>query len=403
VTRTPRAKADANARLSLSNAYQRIGNIQSLSGDFNGSLESERKAVAMCEALLNLDPKSVEYRELASQNYLNLGEALHRSASGAATSDELEREALDSYRQSLSIRQTLLAADPTNIQRRAYVHQAYERIGFVYVETGFVDGQVENYRRALENFRQAQEISEALSASDPQNAHFRRMVADGQMSIGTAQRFMGDSSGALESFNKAQPIFESLAAADPTNLEAQRDLAYLYTNIAIARSQNKDAREAIKYAWRALAIFGKLRAANPTNVEDRIDTIQLYDALGDVLSKTHDIDVAMENYRKALSLIEPWLASEPQSREAKQFFARETTAVGKLYKMTAVDIKTHADKQVKSWRAARDWYRKSLGVWQEMRLQGILNDADANKPDEIMREIARCDSALKEISQHKGR
>lgn len=388
---------DTDARLSLSIAYQRAGNIQSLSGDFAGSLESERKAVATCEALLNLDPKNVEYQNLASQSYLNLGEALHRSATSVSASDAVGSEALESYRKSLVIRQALLVDDPTNMQRRTSVMQTYERIGFAYIETGFFDGKTENYRLALESFRHAQEICDALLASDPQNARLKRMVADGHMSIGTAQRFMGDLSGALESFGKTQPIFESLAAADPTNLEAQRDLAYLYANIAITYSTNGDVSEAKDHARRALAIFEKLHTANPTNIEDRIDTIQLYNAMGDVLSKKREVKEAKENYQKALSLVGTWLASEPGSKAGKRFLANDSAALGNLYAMVGADAKTRADAQAKSWREARDWYQKSLDVWQGMRVQGILNPADSNKPDEISREIARCNSALEKF------
>jgi hypothetical protein len=48
-----------------------------------------------------------------------------------------------------------------------------------------------------------------------------------------------------------------------------------------------------------------------------------------------------------------------------------------------------------NWRAAKDSYQKSLAIWQDMKSKGTLSGADANKPDEVAREIARCEQALR--------
>ena len=40
-------------------------------------------------------------------------------------------------------------------------------------------------------------------------------------------------------------------------------------------------------------------------------------------------------------------------------------------------------------------FQQSLIIWMEMRDRGTLSKVDANKPDEIGLEIAKCDAALK--------
>ena len=47
------------------------------------------------------------------------------------------------------------------------------------------------------------------------------------------------------------------------------------------------------------------------------------------------------------------------------------------------------------WREARDSYQKGLDIYQDMKSKGTLGAADANKPDELAKEIAKCDAALK--------
>ena len=47
------------------------------------------------------------------------------------------------------------------------------------------------------------------------------------------------------------------------------------------------------------------------------------------------------------------------------------------------------------WRQARSWYQKSLDVWQDLRSHGTPRSADASKPEELAKEIARCDAHVR--------
>jgi len=49
------------------------------------------------------------------------------------------------------------------------------------------------------------------------------------------------------------------------------------------------------------------------------------------------------------------------------------------------------------WRTARNLYARSLEVWQDMQKRGILTAEDRTKPQEVAREIARCDAALRRL------
>ena len=46
-----------------------------------------------------------------------------------------------------------------------------------------------------------------------------------------------------------------------------------------------------------------------------------------------------------------------------------------------------------SLREACAWYQKSRDIWQDMKDKGTLSSADGDKPDELSKEIARCDAA----------
>jgi hypothetical protein len=56
-----------------------------------------------------------------------------------------------------------------------------------------------------------------------------------------------------------------------------------------------------------------------------------------------------------------------------------------------------AQKQ-EHWRTARDLYAQSLDVCQNMQQRGILTAEDAAKPQEVARELARCDASLRRLA-----
>ena len=50
---------------------------------------------------------------------------------------------------------------------------------------------------------------------------------------------------------------------------------------------------------------------------------------------------------------------------------------------------------LEDWRQARSWYQKSLDVLQDLKTHATLRGADASKPEELSKEIARCDAHVR--------
>ena len=65
-------------------------------------------------------------------------------------------------------------------------------------------------------------------------------------------------------------------------------------------------------------------------------------------------------------------------------------ALGASGKLDAAERREH-------WQTARDLYARSLDVWQDMQKRGILTAEDRTKPQDVTREIAHCDAALRRL------
>ncbi|MDQ3920498.1 MAG: hypothetical protein M3348_18715 [Acidobacteriota bacterium] len=70
--------------------------------------------------------------------------------------------------------------------------------------------------------------------------------------------------------------------------------------------------------------------------------------------------------------------------------------LGGLYAKYATLGGARGDLRRERWREARSWYQKSLDLWHQVGSGGTLSRADADKADEVVREIAKCDTALGE-------
>jgi hypothetical protein len=107
---------------------------------------------------------------------------------------------------------------------------------------------------------------------------------------------------------------------------------------------------------------------------------------------------AQDNRFKALAVLENLSKTDSKAQLSKQQMRRLTAIedmdIAKEYEGIAADARTPVTKRRESWRQAREWYQHSLEQWQGMQAQGKLSSADASRPEEVSREIAKCDVML---------
>ncbi len=95
------------------------------------------------------------------------------------------------------------------------------------------------------------------------------------------------------------------------------------------------------------------------------------------------LDKAAESALQGAKIEEVLVASSPTNTNAQNTLALLYSQLGQ------------SEKELKDWPAAKGAYQKSLAIYQDMKGKGTLAAPDATKPDELTREIARCEDALK--------
>jgi non-specific serine/threonine protein kinase/serine/threonine-protein kinase len=396
---------DYASRRDLSVTYEDIGLIQARAYEWTQAVESQRQALTIREALTANDPNNQDFRSLLGDSYFNFADAMMFSAIryGRKRANVNDRIALENYRKSLSIRETLSEREPTNRVIRRDLAQSYQRIGIAMLaicdSNTPLDGTPippEDFRQIIESHNKSLALRETLLASEPLSAQARRDLADEYVMRGDAQVRGGDFAGALKGYHQSLPILESLLAADPTNAEARSELAFAYLSISVPLEKLNDEAGALENYRRSLHIFEAMFRDDPSNEEIWKNLLSGYKKISVLLAVRGRAGEALSEARRALSLIESRPIPYSSSPETDTYMAHQYEYIGDNYSAIALHGKISSTKREEDLRVARMWYQKSLNIWLDMKSRGTLSSADAGEPNGVSREITKCDTALGE-------
>ena len=255
------APGDPALQLELAAAYARVGGIQwyrawAHLGQTQGALESQRKALAIREAVVGADPANPAAREALAASHHLVGDVLEGMG-------KLE-EALGHHRRSLALREELLATDPRNVALRKNLAITHDRIGDILVSRGDRAG-------ALESYRKMQEITESLAGERPVDLDARYWVGVSYENLGRLRAADGDAAGALELYRRQLEIFRGIVRSEPANAQVRRDLGVAYHSVGGRLGARGDWEGALASYRQALALREELAAADPANQGARQD------------------------------------------------------------------------------------------------------------------------------------
>jgi len=441
------ASNDRSLLREIGSAYQRIGEIQGVNmisrsggtltfsnlGDTQGALESLRKALGVRERLAKLEPSNRDIQEDYATNIVRLGEL--------SVTLGKPREAIDYYRSALPIAEKLLAADASSKSMRTKFYSVYFAIGRVMGVPTIPN--LGDTRDALENLQKAIDGNEALAAENPATPTFRQVLGADYSNIAQVQAADGNQAESLASNRKALALDEDLVKENPVNTLYRRQLAVQYGNIGDALIASNDLKEALEYCRKAVVIWEALVATDPADAYVHRDSAVGYCVLATSLAKNDDPAGARANFEKALQIFQELSAKDPMNafvsyqqaqtclkfstflsnigdipgsiekaleavrigealvaigpdnNGASTILALSYLQLGKYSAMLASKPGTFVIQQEERWHEAKNWYHKSFDIWRNLKSKGTLSRVEVDKPDEVARDIANCDAALR--------
>lgn len=414
----------------LAAAYERVGDVRggessgSL-GDITGAVESYTKALRIREALFAVNPDDAQARRDLADSHQKLGYRLldtSKSSDGfehlgkalsiyldltreqpanndlqlelADTSNKLGKAmrqrgdfvgALEKYRAALAICEKLGPVNPQDRTYRGILWTTRERIADVLFLQGDGAGAIEANSKALA-------VGEALIAEDPLNADYRRGLVLNYQNGGDYRRW-SDKAGALDYFRKAVALDEELLAADPANALTTNDLGYTHKRIADFLANQHDDTQALLHFSKALEIFEKLATDAPTDLGSRFRVATCHAGVAGMQARLGQVDAALQQCRKATSLLGE-IAEDPTNVQQRSRRAEASEYLGYAYLALAASPKLSPSETRQHMSAARDMFRQSLNVIEDLRGRGLLSTDAQQWAKGIVGEIAKCDTAL---------
>jgi len=183
---------DWEARQYLARSYKSLGEVLPVLGQPTDGIADLRKACEIFEGLTAAKPDRQELRQELASCYQTLGD-LQGLGGRMNLGDPVGAQ--ESYRKALAIYQAKLTVDPNDKTARRGVAVLQMRTGDLLMR--------DELKAAMDNYRSALATIQDLSAADPTNADARRLLATGYQKVGGAQEELGDLKDALKSYANA--------------------------------------------------------------------------------------------------------------------------------------------------------------------------------------------------------
>jgi tetratricopeptide (TPR) repeat protein len=379
------ASGDRSLQRELAAAYDKVGDVQGQIYQANVGATREargsyQKAVALRESLAAADPSDRQLRRDLSASYTKIGDMLWLTGNPAG--------AADTNRRALAIDEALAAEEPSNPKARERLASTYSMLGLMVGASGDAAGGLENCRRGLALF-------EALAAAAPADTAVRGKLADTHRRIGDIlEGAVRDRPGALAAYRKTLNIDEALAAAGPTNATLRYHLMADHFNIGDVQARMGDKTAALASYHQAATIMEPLAAADPANGQYRSALGSVYQRFGAMQAEVGQVDTALAYLRRALAIQESVLAKDPSNAMSRAFIADSAAGLGNVYSKLASSAARSRHDRIRYLLEARSWYQRGYDLWLELRKRGSTTGDEAARPDDLARDIARCDAAL---------
>jgi serine/threonine protein kinase/tetratricopeptide (TPR) repeat protein len=377
------ANGDPSLQRELAAAYDRVGDVLGYSGaanlgDYAGAAQSYAKALGIRESLAAANPTDLAVQTELADEYFRVAGVLQNTGDFAGS--------LKTLQQAGPFMQRIAAG--RNDQK------LQERIAGLYYYTGTALEKSRDFPGALQSYRTAALIQEPI-AVDPGANPFSRahLVADynGMAKMLTETGHLDES---IPIAVKALGIMKQLSEANPTNATFREWLAEAYDISADLQVQKGNLEPALDFDRRAQEIFKELHDEDPSN-ELAVENLAFnYLSVGEILVRQSRIAQGLQNIRAALAMVQG--IGAPKNLWHSTLLSQSYSDLGMAYAALAEHTVTR-DERTRDWREARSWYQKALDVWGEKAKLGTVDAMGRNQSAAISQQLAKCEANLQAL------
>lgn len=279
------------------------------------------------------DDVSLE-RELA-RAYGRLGQ-VQGGTQGSNLGDT--RAALESYRKAVALSEAVLKHDPHNLRD-------LQNLALTYATLATALGWTGDKKGASANNLQAMRIREMLVQKDPANVDFRSDLARSYREAGAELVNRNDFAGAAEKYRQSLELSQQVFDAKPKNADYRRELSFGHKRLGAVYIALKRFDDAMEQYQAALSLDEKLIADTPDDAQARYNITFTYSDLGFILKKNGRLEEALAYYRKALEIRKSLAAADPHDAKVRGGIANTYEYMGSIQKKLGHNNEALSDYQ----------------------------------------------------------
>lgn len=283
--------------------------------------------------------------------------------------------ALECYRKALSIREAIRDDAEQNLAAKADIAQTYSRLSGLLKLMG-------DYQAGLQYDRDALRMYQEMLVLAPNSLEHRRKVASAYTSLGGGLSQIGDWDGVLESRRQALRMFEEILAAGSEDPEDKRGLCLAHRRLGGIQLMLKNRTEAENHFRKALSLSQEMIRENATDARNLNDVAASAISLGGLLYDVKQYQEAMDRYRQALQIHEDLAVTDPLDARNRSLLAST------LYRLARTMIAAG------DARSALPLVRRTLDMRAELAEENPMNAGAQGEVGESHMLIGDCLLAL---------
>ena len=308
----------------LAGAYEKVSAVQggaaisargtlitaSNLGDTAGAIDSSRKALATREKVLTMNPGDANDLQALVGAYEEMGSLYLRNGP--------PEKAVEYFRKAIPVLEALLAHDPANESLQYLGSLHYSGLAQALGNPGVPN--LGDTKGALEYLQKALQSDERLTRDHPDNLSYQQGLGESHNTMGLIFSATGQRKEQLEHYQQAAAIDRLLVAAEPNNTFFRRELAVQLGNVGSTMVQLKDKAGALPYFREALETYEALVAADPGDVAIRRNLAVGYRNVGVAVGET-DPQEALRSFQKAIGIFTELVAKDPRNDDFRRQWA----------------------------------------------------------------------------------
>ncbi|PYT96590.1 MAG: hypothetical protein DMG38_23270 [Acidobacteria bacterium] len=341
---------DWHDQLALAHSYRIVASQLLATGDTHSAFDSIRKAVALGESIRASHSEDMAVLEELSSDYEIAG---HIQGGDSAVGLNDEPGALENYRKALEVDDAMLAIDPSNESAQHGLAMDSMFLGDSLLILGDQSAALQNYQRTLEI---AQRIAQHSTAIRRQ-----REVAVAYNRIAGIYTDKGDWNGVRENNQKALEIYERLIAKDPQNALLSQGLAIAWVNVGNAMGKGGNREAGLAAIGKGLAMMEAIVGANPQNAQQRGVLAAMHVSRAENFAGWSKRPEALKEYEAALSIYEALYRLDGSNQAARLNAAASKAAIGTLM------------RQMRNTKLALENFRQALVIVEPLLVEKVLD------------------------------